>query len=111
MNRPQLDFFVLDTLANDIEGFEDVMRLPNHEQLGWRHLHGASIGEPEAEEALRRLVADGLAAIGLYDLEIRALRSYEAQGWPVHTELEGMWFRITEKGRSLHSAWEPQSPS
>jgi hypothetical protein len=108
MARPQIDLFVLDALANDIEGFEDVMRLLNHEQLGWRHLHGAAIERDEAQEALRRVVIDGLAEVCLYDPDSRALRSYKASQWPVGTEVDDMWFRITEQGRSLHAAWEPQ---
>lgn len=109
MARPEVDYFVLDTLANDLESLEDILRLLNSELMGWRHRHPAPFTQDEVLPVLRRVVQDGLVNVAAFSLTDRALVDLPARTWPAGG-LHEVWFRLTPHGRMVHSAWEPDLP-
>jgi len=106
MARNSMDLFVLDTLADDIEALEDILRSINHPDIGWQTQHGGPIGRPDVHQALLRLVQEGFVEVSVFDPGTKALVAVGENRWPTNADLSDLWFRITERGRLLHSNWE-----
>jgi hypothetical protein len=60
MTRPDIDYYVLDALATDLESLEEILRLVNHPQIGWAAEAGHPFGRSEVLVVLPRLVRDEL---------------------------------------------------
>ena len=108
MDREPIDLYALDALADDIEGFEDVVRLANHPKLGWQRLYGGPIPADELFAALQRLVADELVEPLTLDAKGTTLLPLDSSAWMAGEDPTDLWFRITSKGRTIHAAWEPE---
>jgi len=103
-NRSEhLDLFVLDTLANDIEAFLDVLRLANHPDAGWQDYLGRALEKAEIEDSLRRLVRSGLVEAGA-DLGsgLTGLGLYQMP----EVSPEETLYLMTNAGRERHEAWK-----
>jgi len=91
--RPQLDYQILDAVADDVESVEDIRGKVEPSGL----LSGSNF-----LESLRRLTNDRL-------VEVCVLKGVELVGvgegvWPTGS-VEDMWFRITSRGTMLHGNW------
>jgi hypothetical protein len=106
MTRPLLDYWVLDTLANDIESLPHIHELLNHPDIGWTDLHGGPIPRDAVEPTLRELIRE------------RLIRAYVCPPGDVHMEeadegvfpegdADEVYFGLTPQGRAIHAAWEP----
>ena len=107
MDRDPVDLYALDALANDVEGFEDVVRLVNHPSLGWQKPYGGPISEDAVLSALQRLVTDGLVAPLLLDASGTTLEAITPGIWPSGESAAALWFQMTPEGRQVHTDWEP----
>jgi hypothetical protein len=110
MPREPLDLFVLDTLANDLEALEDILRMLNSDTvLGWRHAHPQPFERDEVVLALTRNIRAGLVEACAYDVAAKALVGLGEQIVP-DGSMDDCWFRMTRRGRMVHDAWEPPLP-
>ena len=110
MTRVQIDYFVLDTLANDLESLSDVVRLINHETIGWRtHNANAAFDQNEVLLALHRCIRDGLVDVFSVDEGGKELVKLPTVTVPA-LGVEGYWFGLTGAGRLVHANWEPGDP-
>ena len=103
--RPEnMDFFVLDTLANDIEGLSDILRLINHSDIGWTAYLGRGFEVNEVVPALLRLIRHGDVEACAFDERERALVG-TGEGVVPAVPMEDLWYRMTERGRVRHGTW------
>lgn len=110
MPRNPVDLFVLDSLANDIEALEDILRMLNSDTvLGWRHAHPEPFERAEVVSALLRLIENGLAEACTYDSDAKALVALGERLVP-DGSMDDIWFRMTPRGRMVHEAWDPPLP-
>jgi hypothetical protein len=106
MARPLIDYFVLDSLANDLESLEDILRLLNGEGLGWRVHHVEPFERAEVVPALLRGIRDGLIRAAVPAADGKALEPLEDRALPAGS-LDDVWFELTAQGRVVHTTWEP----
>jgi hypothetical protein len=103
----ELDYYVLDVLANDIEDLESVLRLLNSpSELGWRDQHPTPFSREEVVPSLIRSIKRGLVEACVYS---EATRQLEAAGPSVvpTVDFDAIWFRLTSKGRIVLDSWDP----
>jgi hypothetical protein len=102
------DMYVLDSLANDIEDLEGILRTLNSDSvLGWKHEWGHPFERQEVVEALSRMIREDL--VGVYALnQENVLEALQGRQLPP-ADFASFWFGITERGRLVHSNWEPSS--
>ena len=89
MTRADIDYIVLDALANDLESVEDILRLANHPEIGWTELAGGPIAEFSVLLALPRLVEDGLVRAYVLDASVGQLQDLRDLGIQHVAELRG----------------------
>lgn len=107
MTREQIDFFVLDTLSNDIEALENVLDMLNSAtEMGWRDQHDGPFTRQEVIPALLRGVREGNIEICVYSEEQKALVDVGEHVIPA-MPLETVWFRLTDRGKVVLDNWEP----
>lgn len=104
MARPDIDYFVLDALANDLEAVEDIVRLVNHADIGWTDLAGGPIVRSAVLLALPRLVRDGLVQAYVYAAASPTLEELPVGALP-DVPLEDCYFGLTARGRVVHANW------
>ncbi len=107
--RSEIDYFVLDALANDLESLEDILRLMNSDTMGWRFRHSRPFTEPEVLPVLQRVVKEGLVNAAVFSDSEQALVDLPERSWPT-AAVDSAWFRLTPHGRMVHTAWEPDVP-
>lgn len=106
MTRADIDYIVLDALANDIESVDDIVRLANHPAIGWTDLVGGPVAEASVLLALPRLIGDGL--VRAYTLDASGHQLEDAPvGARSPAPLEECYFGLTAEGREVHARWEP----
>jgi len=107
LTRAAVDYFVLDSIANDLESLEDVLRLLNHESIGWREFNGGKAYERVAVvAALTRCVRDGLVIVYTLGESDKALSKLPPGVLPI-VSFDECWFGISEPGRLIHANWDP----
>lgn len=106
MTRADIEYIVLDALANDVESVEDVVRLANHPEIGWTDLVGGPILEFSVVQALPRLIEEGLVRAYTLDATGNHLADLVV-GMRPRVPLEECYFGLTAQGRAIHAAWEP----
>lgn len=95
----------MDAMANDIESVDDLVRILNSEsELGWTDVWGRRFTFDEVVSALARLIQQGLVEAYAEDehqanLVLVPLASVQPEG-------EGVYFGLSEKGRSAHASWD-----
>lgn len=110
MPRPFIDLCVLDTLAADQEAFRDVVRLLNHDHVGWRDYRGGEAYESaEVAAALVRCIGDGLVEACAFSAETGAVEPFGEGALPT-VELTTCRFQLTAHGRAMHAEWAPEPP-
>ena len=106
MARIDIDYYVLDAVANDLESLDDIIRLVNHPDVGWVAAAGRPISRADIVAALPRLVRDQLVQVYVPSAtasEVEALPIGGLQAAP----LDGCYFGMTAQGRIVHANWAP----
>jgi hypothetical protein len=102
-----IDLYVLDALANDIEGFDDILRLLNSPDIGWViENHGQAFVASEVVAALARTIKAGWVRALVVAPESSALQELDDFALPA-SPLESCYYMITPRGSIIHSTWEP----
>ena len=101
-----LDLFVLDTLVNDIEGFEDALRLLNHAEVGWTDQIGRHFDADDLRASLTRLIKEGYVEACVPSVTDHTLQGAGDRVLPPDP-ITDLWFRITPRGRWRHRVWAP----
>jgi hypothetical protein len=108
--RLDIDHFVLDALANDMEAIEDILRMLNSDtELGWRDKHPAPFTREEVLPVLARLIGEDLVEACVPDGTEPGLRDAGPRVLP-DGSWDEVWFRMTPRGRIVHSTWDPVLP-
>jgi hypothetical protein len=99
------DMFVLDSLANDVESVDDILRMLNSETvLGWTSEWGRSFTEEDVHRALTRLIKRELVRAFAVAGDSPTLEELPLQEQPPEGLNEG-YFGLTESGRRFHREW------
>ncbi|GLC24610.1 hypothetical protein [Roseisolibacter agri] len=106
MTRADIDYIVLDALANDLESVEDILRLANHPEIGWADLAGGAVAEFSVLLALPHLMEDGLVQAYVLDADEGHLEELPVGTQP-SVSLDECYFGLTPQGRLVHASWEP----
>ncbi|HUG39509.1 MAG TPA: hypothetical protein VMM12_03435 [Longimicrobiales bacterium] len=107
MNRPLVDYVVLDALANDLESLEDILRILNSDtELGWRDIHPDAFGRDEVVTAILRGIQDGNISPCEYSEAKGALVDREGNTLPADVPIDDLWFRLTPRGRTILNNWD-----
>jgi hypothetical protein len=105
MPRADIDYIVLDALANDLESLEDIVRLANHPDIGWQDLAGGAIAEFHVTLALPRLIEQRLVQV--YELDADANHLVDVPFGTLPTAPpEACYFGLTAAGRLEHAGWK-----
>jgi hypothetical protein len=106
MTRPLIDYFVLDSLADDLESLEDILRILNSDGIGWRSHHPTAFERAEVMPVLFRAISDGLVRAAVLTADGKALEPLAERTLPAG-DLDGVWFELLAPGRMVHTSWEP----
>jgi hypothetical protein len=99
--------FVLDTLANDIEDLDSIVRMLNSDTaLGWVAEWGRRFRREEVVAALSRLVMRDCVTALILNPDGKSLQKLPART-PPPGGYDEAYFSMTERGRLLHRSWEP----
>jgi hypothetical protein len=102
-----IDLYVLDSIADDVEDLESILRMLNSDSaIGWHRAPGRHFERQEVVEALSRLVRSDLARVSV--LDGKHLVELKAGQLPPES-YDHAWFAITARGRVVHTTWDPQS--
>lgn len=104
--QQQIRFFVLDSLANDIESLQDVLRILNSPtELGWRDQHPNEFLTEEVVPAMFECIRSGDVEACVLDEDGQLVDAGE--GVIPAGAIESVWFRLTQQGRAALNAWTP----
>lgn len=107
MVRHELDMYVLDALANDLEALDDILRILNSpSELGWRDQHPDLFTADEIVPAIIRGVRSGNIEACVYSASEKGLVGL-GEGVLSSDSADETWFRLTQRGRLVLSAWNP----
>jgi hypothetical protein len=102
-----IDYFVLDSLADDIESLEQILPSVAHSAEFWDiSQKPEEFGRDEVIASMLRLIRERDIAALVYDVQRRELVDL-GEGVIPDGSLDDYWFRMTTRGRMRHSAWEP----
>jgi len=106
-----IDYYVLDTLANDIESFDDIVRLLNHPEIGWRQEnHDREFAPAEVTAALARAIKEGCVRALVVDADHTTLQALEDFALPA-SPFQDCYYMLTPRGSLIHSNWQPPTDS
>jgi hypothetical protein len=108
LTRAPIDLFLLDALANDLENLDDIVRLLNSEAVGWRDRHPAPFTREDIVPALARVIQEDLVEACILDASGKFLTDAGSRVLP-DGRWDDLWFRLTSRGRIVHSNWEPDT--
>jgi hypothetical protein len=97
------DMYVLDVVADDIEGLEDILRMLNDKKHGWQDAWHGTFERPDVVASLSRLIRDG--SVQTYSVAADHTLVKQPQGSLPHAAYDAAWFGITPRGRVRHSNW------
>lgn len=101
------DMYVLDTLANDVEDMDSILRMLNSDtDLGWRKEWGRDFKRDDVVAALSRLIRHDFVNVLIPDEQSKSIREIARRAMPPGSYDEA-YFGITERGRLAHSNWNP----
>lgn len=101
------DLYVLDSLANDIEDLDGILRMLNsNTALGWMKAWGRAFEREEIVGALSRLVTKDAVRVLVLTDDGKSLTDWPRGALPP-ASYGDVYFAMTERGRLLHSSWEP----
>lgn len=100
------DLYVLDTLANDVEELDSILRMLNSNTvLGWSDEWGRPFSRPEVVAALSRLIKRDLVEVLTLTEDGKSLRELGSGILPPNT-YDDVYFSMTAKGRLVHRSWD-----
>jgi hypothetical protein len=106
-----LDLYVLDALANDFEDLEGVLRMLNSDtSLGWKWAWGRDFEREEVVSALSRLVSKDAVRVLVLSDDGKHLTDWPRGALPP-ASYGDVYFAMTERGRVIHSTWDPVLPT
>lgn len=109
MSERQLDLYVLDTLANDIENLEGILRMLNSDTVvGWHAEWGRPFDRTEVITALSRLIRNEMIQAYALRHDGKALEALPAGQLPSGSYDEA-YFGMMPRGRLTHENWDPGS--
>lgn len=110
--RPDsLDLYVLDALADDIEDLEGMLRILNSDTaIGWKKEWGRRFEREEIVTALSRLVLKDAVRVLVLSGDGKYLTDWPRGALPPGSYGD-VYFGMTERGRLLHSSWDPVLPT
>jgi hypothetical protein len=101
------DLYVLDALANDIEDLENILRMLNSDTpLGWTKEWGRAFRRDEVVEALSRLVQKEWVRVLVHASDGKSLSELSVGTLPPG-DYDDVYYSLTERGRLVHSNWNP----
>lgn len=107
--EPSLDMYVLDTLANDIEDADSVLRMLNSDtDLGWRKEWGREFTMVDVVSAMSRLIRGDFVRVLALDEDSKNFRELGRRVLPSGSYSD-VYYAMTERGRLLHSNWDPDT--
>lgn len=102
---PDVDLYVLDALANDIEDLESILRMLNSDTvLGWKGEWGAPFTRAVIVESLTRLIRREFVEVLAFDVEGKSLIGL-GRGVLPPGNYDDMYFSMTDEGRVHHTNW------
>jgi hypothetical protein len=102
-----LNRYVLDSLANDIEDLDGILRMLNSDtDLGWKREWGGEFTRADVVTALSRLIREDLVRAMALDESSGALRELPRAAMPT-SNYGDVYFAMTARGRMVHSGWDP----
>jgi hypothetical protein len=107
MRKPELrpDMYVLDSLANDVEDLETILRLLNGDtELAWRDEWGREFQRSEVVEAVSRLIRRNAVRAYAISSEGKSLHALPERTLP-SGDYGDAYFGLTPQGRMLHRDW------
>lgn len=105
------DLYVLDTLANDTEDLEGILRMLNSDNTsGWHRVWGRLFDRESVVQSLIRLIREGSVQAYELDPDGKSLIALEQTFLPTRS-FDDAWFGMTAHGRLRHANWEPESAS
>lgn len=104
------DHYVLDTLANDLESIEDILRMLNSTtELGWADEWGRPFNRSDIVASLARLVRGGF--IRSYSTVGDAAQLSSLPEGVLPANLGEAYFGMTDSGRVAHTIWASSESS
>jgi hypothetical protein len=101
------DMYVLDTLANDVEGLDDVLRILNSDEaIGWHKRWGRRFTRDEVVQTLARLIRADQVRVSILAPDGKWLQELAPTVLPPGT-FDDAWFALTPRGRMVHTNWNP----
>lgn len=113
MKSPEdtLDLYVLDAVADDIEGLDAILRTLNSDSAGgWRRSRGRPFTREEIVQSLSRLIRADLIRVALLTPNGTTLEDISVGQLPP-ASYDDAWFSMTQRGRLRHSNWDPEVPA
>ena len=102
-----MDYFVLDSLANDLEDIEHILNILNSPtEYGWRDQHPEPFTRDEIIPSLLRGIMEENIEATVYSEQERALVD-AGKGVVPDIPIDEVWFRLTKRGRRVLNDWEP----
>ena len=101
------DLYVMDSLANDIEDLESILRMLNSDTvLGWHKEWGREFERAEIVEALSRMIRDDMVRVYVFAAGNKVLEEAPPRSLPP-ASYDDVYFGLTPRGRLVHQNWEP----
>ncbi len=99
--------YVLDSLANDIEDLDSILRMLNRDSaLGWQQDWGREFIREEIVQALSRLIREDLVQVFVLAPGGKSLEEWPAKSLPPG-DYGDVYFGLTSRGRLVHANWHP----
>jgi len=106
----QPDLYVLDSIADDAEDIDAILRMLNSDTaIGWRQTWGRPFERDEVVESLSRLVTADFARVLVLTSDGKGLMELPPKQLPPGN-YDDVWFAMTPHGRIVHSNWRPGQP-
>lgn len=110
MSLDQIDYYVLDALADDIESLEQIVPSVRLAATMWKsELKPESVNRQVVISSLLRLLRERSISAFCYSLSGKDLEELPPGVVP-DGNFDDHWFGLTVRGRMLHSAWDPPPP-
>jgi hypothetical protein len=103
-----VDMYLLDVVADDVESLDDVLRRLNADtERAWWRARGIPFGREEVVQALSRLVLRDWVRVYLPDPHDGRLVEAAPTALPP-SDYSNAWFKITPRGLLVHGSWQPK---
>ena len=105
------DMYVLDSLADDVENLEEILRSLNSDTaVGWHQRWGRHFSREEVVQSLSRLIQTDCVRASVLTENGKWLQELPSSTLPPGN-FDEAWFGLTPRGRLIHTNWEPDGPS